>query len=288
MGTTTISVYGVDNFTAQMGNYFLGEYNEKKFATGDYVIAFALPDNGEESIHYEIGDEITIADKTYELMAIMEPKETIKGMVHSPNNKLEIDYAISSLEFENTFPDVMASSLFIDTIDHESNNSVYESLEAKYPNMTIVTSLTYESRFKEQILAQVVMGYTLGVVMALIGILNFTNAILIAIVSRRREFAMLESVGMTKRQLKKMLVFEGLNYASLSLLMAIVLSVITGFLFIQEIVSTSWTAAFNFSLLPFLIIIPILIILSVLIPLQSFNNTQRKSLVERLRETSFN
>jgi predicted lysophospholipase L1 biosynthesis ABC-type transport system permease subunit len=43
-------------------------------------------------------------------------------------------------------------------------------------------------------------------------ILNFINAILTSILTRRKEFAMLQSIGMTRKQLCRMLMYEDLYY----------------------------------------------------------------------------
>ncbi|MGI6154034.1 MAG: FtsX-like permease family protein, partial [Christensenellaceae bacterium] len=131
----------------------------------------------------------------------------------------------------------------------------------------------------------VIMGYTLGFIMAMVGILNFVNSMLTAIIARKREFAMLESVGMTKEQLKKMLVFEGVDYVGIILVISLVLSAFVAATVIQEAVASSWAAAYSFSLAPFAVIIPVMILLAIFIPLVCFKNTQKKSLVERLRET---
>ena len=50
------------------------------------------------------------------------------------------------------------------------------------------------------------LGGALCAIVGVVGILNFFNAILTGILVRKREFAMLQAVGMTGRQLKKMLV----------------------------------------------------------------------------------
>ena len=47
-------------------------------------------------------------------------------------------------------------------------------------------------------------GGGLSGVIAVVGTLNFLNAILTGMIARRREFAVLQSVGMTRRQLKRM------------------------------------------------------------------------------------
>ena len=44
-------------------------------------------------------------------------------------------------------------------------------------------------------------------------------------IARRREFAVLQSVGMTRRQLKRMLVYEGLLYTFAAIVISLILVV---------------------------------------------------------------
>ena len=55
------------------------------------------------------------------------------------------------------------------------------------------------TRFKNMFL---ICGGVLCATIGLVGILNFFNAIMTGILSEKREFAVLQSVGMTKRQSK--------------------------------------------------------------------------------------
>ena len=50
----------------------------------------------------------------------------------------------------------------------------------------------------------ILVGGTLSIVIGLIGILNFINSVLTNVVTRRKEFAMMEAIGMTKKQLLRM------------------------------------------------------------------------------------
>jgi putative ABC transport system permease protein len=284
-GETTVSVYGMDVSAAQTGNYYLGGFDKDRFESGGYAIALGLAGNGEGSVHYEVGDKITIKGKTYELMGMMEPPDSVSGNFHSAQNELEIDYVINTTSFRESFPGIPAMSAFIDTGDPRNTADTVLALRQEYPAMQVATRLTYGARFQSQVLAQVIMGYTLGLIMALIGILNFVNSMLTAIISRKREFAILESVGMTKRQLKQMLVYEGVSYAAISLAASIILASLVASTAIQEVVSGSWAASYSFSLLPFGIIAPVMVLLAIMIPLACFKGTHKKTLVERLRET---
>ena len=58
----------------------------------------------------------------------------------------------------------------------------------------------------------VILGGLLCAIIGIVGILNFFNAMMTAILARSREFAVLQSVGMTGRQLETMLLWEGLLY----------------------------------------------------------------------------
>ena len=62
----------------------------------------------------------------------------------------------------------------------------------------------------------IIVGTGLCGMIGLIGILNFFNVTLTGIAARKREFAMLQSIGMTNDQLLKTLVCEGISYIAIS------------------------------------------------------------------------
>lgn len=130
------------------------------------------------------------------------------------------------------------------------------------------------------------LGGVLSFIMVLVGILNFFNAILTGIISRKREFAVLQSVGMTGRQLKRMLVYEGLFYALGAAAAALALSVAFGPLLGGVMGSMFWFFTYRFTVTPILIAIPIFALLGALIPLAVYRVVSRLTIVERLRETN--
>lgn len=105
-----------------------------------------------------------------------------------------------------------------------------------------------------------------------------------AIITRKREFAMIQSIGMTKRQLRKMLMFEGLYYAGMTLLASYVLGSLTVGVIVRALVAGGYST-FHFTLLPLVICTPILIVFAIVIPYICFKNLEKQSIVERLRAT---
>ncbi len=129
----------------------------------------------------------------------------------------------------------------------------------------------------------IIIGSVLSFIVGLVGILNFVNAILTGILTRKREFAMLQSIGMTGRQLKTMLVWEGLFYALGAVLFALILSVLAGPL-TAEALKVFWFFTYKPDFTAILIVAPIFIILGSVMPLLVYRNVSKLTIVERLRE----
>ncbi len=137
-------------------------------------------------------------------------------------------------------------------------------------------------QYEAETRSSAVMGNAVSIVIALVGVLNFINSMVTAIVARRREFAMIQSVGMTKKQLCRMLVYEGLFYALLTLAASYVISSLSVGILIRAMVSGGFST-FRFTLLPLVICTPLLLLFAVLIPYLCFRNLEKQSIVERLR-----
>ena len=128
------------------------------------------------------------------------------------------------------------------------------------------------------------LGGLLCAIIGLIGILNFINAIMTGILSRRREFAVLQAVGMTNKQLKTMLIYEGLFYALGSSGAALILSILMNPLIGKMLESMFWFFSANFTIIPVLLVIPIFALFGWLIPSILYGQATKQSVVERLRE----
>lgn len=77
------------------------------------------------------------------------------------------------------------------------------------PRYSIESKSFYLAEFESFRSMFLAIGGLLSFVVGLVAILNFINAILTVILTRRWELAMLQSIGMTGKQLKTMLVQRG-------------------------------------------------------------------------------
>lgn len=128
------------------------------------------------------------------------------------------------------------------------------------------------------------MGGALSLIIGLVGVLNFVNAVLTGILTRKRELAVLQSVGLTGKQLKTMLVYEGLYYTVLALLVSLVMTVCLGPLVGNAVGDIFWFFTYRLTVVPILVILPVFLVLGALVPLWTYRSVARRTIVERLRE----
>ena len=128
-------------------------------------------------------------------------------------------------------------------------------------------------------------GTSLAGVIAFIGILNFINAVFTGIISRKQEFAMLQSIGMTAGQLKKVIICEGVSYVLSAGIISFGAGSLLAYAVLSALNNVIMFFEYRFQILPFLIMLPILLGVAAATPIVSFWKIQKESVVERLRTT---
>lgn len=161
--------------------------------------------------------------------------------------------------------------------------AITEGVNSMDKSLTFTSKTTLTKHYKEQTRANTILGFSISIIIAFVGILNFINSMVTAIVSRQKEFALIQSIGMTKRQLRSMLIDEGLMFAGSTLIASYVLGTLAVAMGVRAMVSGDWTATYHFTLLPLIICTPVLIIFAILIPYICFKNLEKQRIVERLR-----
>lgn len=172
----------------------------------------------------------------------------------------------------------------------EDTNDQMEAFLSDYtnnvnPQFDYESKATYLAEFESFRSMFLLLGGALSFIVGLVGVLNFFNAILTGIITRKREFAMLQSVGMTGKQLKTMLVYEGLFYALGAGLLSLLLALILSPLMRITMSNMFWFFTYRFTIMPILLLLPVFVLLGVLVPLIIYRFAAKATIVERLRET---
>ena len=152
------------------------------------------------------------------------------------------------------------------------------------PDLDYESKATYAGEFESMRAMFLLLGGALSFIVGLVGILNFFNAVLTGIIARQRELAVLQSIGMTGRQLRTMLIWEGLLYALGAAGLALLLTLILGPVAFRAIEGLFWFFTYRLTLTPFLLVIPLFALLGAGIPVLTGRAEARHTIVERLRE----
>ena len=130
--------------------------------------------------------------------------------------------------------------------------------------------------------SRIVMG-ALCTLFLMMGIANYFNVTMTSLAMRRRELAVLESLGLTRRQLRKMLLLEGIFTA---LLVTLGVLTVGSFLLWAEGILIKQRLAyfvFQYPALPLALCLILLFFLCGALPLSMYRKTEKQPVVERLK-----
>ena len=125
-----------------------------------------------------------------------------------------------------------------------------------------------------------VLGNSVAAIMALLAALNYFNMMAASVQNRSREFATLESIGMTSKQIRKMLVLEGSGYAVVSIIISTILGLLLGYAVFEgmNIYRIDFFVPWRSNILLFAGIF----ILCMSVPVILYWRTQKDSIIERI------
>lgn len=266
-----------------------GTFDKDKFATGKYILAEG-PGTEEKGVTmptYSVGEKVEIQGETFEVMAVTAPLVSVTEGASEKGNKngYSMKFLLPADVFSGLWPDSTVRKFYVN-VDTEKVLEAEEQVQAylrETGNSSNLTSKnTIAQQYEKETRSSAVMGNAISIIIAIVGILNFINSMVTSVVSRRKEFAMIQSVGMGKKQLRKMLVLEGLYYAGLTLTASYLFSSLVVGIVIRGMTQGGMTS-FHFTLFPLVICTPLLVAFAVAVPYFCFRNLEKQSLVERLR-----
>lgn len=294
-GEMSAVIFGMDGIpleaVTQEAYIMEGAFDAEAFASGNYVLAVG-PAIEQDEVYPSlpapsVGSTIELEGKSYEVMAVVYPLMPIDdgaSEMGAPAS-MEIHFILPTEAFQAQWPENTLRRLFVNVDDGHVDKMqewIETYMEHEDSSLPVASRKTMAEQYERETRSSAVMGNAISIIIALVGVLNFINSMVTAIVSRRREFAMIQSVGMTKRQLCRMLVYEGLYYAGITLAASYLISAVAVGVGIRAMVEGGFTT-FHFTLLPLMICTPILLIFAILIPYLCFKNLEKQSIVERLR-----
>lgn len=261
--------------TFKNGDYVIVDYGDKYaehpvsyYQTGD---AFQMDYTNGQSKEYEVIGEALMpysldypySDLIY--ITVLVPEEEY---IAQTGNKSAMYAAIDAKKGE----------------DKQIKEYIDENILRENDMINVFSVLDMQESFQRFVSKYYMIGGFLVVILAFIGIMNFFNTTATSVISRKKELALLEVVGMKKKQISKMLVAEGCIYLGGAFVIAIALVVFGA----EKILSNTLGMAFFFrmrlTIMPCVLMIPILIGIAYVIPKYQFEKMSRESVVDRIRK----
>lgn len=311
-------LFGMEDYSLGKLTVLEGDISKLNDADGRYIAAVYAEDdygNAQMNSHWaRMGDKITIRyveeweyydAETGEV--ISEPSEWSGWYRHAKVYR-DVEYEVAALvtvphaisyRYYGSDEFVLGADSFIEDTGasdvmlyaYDTTDEANADMESFLQNLTenIQTQYDYESKqtyaesFNSFRNMFAILGGVLCFIIGLVGVLNFLNAVLTGILARRREFAVLQAIGMTGKQLKTMLMWEGLFYTLGATVASAFLCTVGGPLLSGVMESMFWFFSYRFTILPVLAVAPVFAVLGIVLPLVAYRFVARRPMVERLR-----
>lgn len=287
-GSFSTHIYGMDEFPLSHLKLVDGKIDTEKLATGKYVLEGVWVDSrghmDRDSVNHSIGDKVELNDngnvqEVTVLGHVIANEANTYDWVGScfflPGNVYK-EITGNTYAMSYVFDVMKAKEIDMEHFLKQYTNSVEPTMsyKSKYTTLAGVTDI------KNTIVS---IGGTIAFIIGIIGVLNFINTISTSILIRRRELAILQSIGMTRKQLVAMLCLEGCYYATFTAVISTLLSVGSSLLIVRPLCNQIWFLNFQFNFWSLAIILPLLFVLSSLVPYVIYCFIGRQSVIERLK-----
>lgn len=258
-----------------------GKIDIDKFNKGGYIII-----NGHENSKIKVGDKINLkyltgrlvedgyTENEFEVMAILEGAKNFNMSLFLNEN-----------DFKQVEEKDYIQRIIINTDKKQNNKAgeevskINEEYNNPYTQVYSKTSLIEEAKTLQMSIS--VIGMCAVFIIGAIGTLNFINTMITNILVRKKEFAMMEAVGMTKKQLKKMLLLEGLYYALIITISNLTLGSIASVIGFN--VMKLRYSVYTYPIGAMILCTIAVFLISAIVPVVVYNILTKESIVERIR-----
>nr|WP_317426963.1 ABC transporter permease [uncultured Blautia sp.] len=131
---------------------------------------------------------------------------------------------VSEAGMERLTKEPIISAIGVDIKDLNDLERIDSELQAINSTLTtsewqLLSAVNQKELFNQTFYSMNLLGNGAAVLLIVIGLVNFVNVMLTGVVARKNEFAIMESIGTTKKQIRRILTLEGGIYALISTLL---------------------------------------------------------------------
>lgn len=233
---------------------------------------------------YEIGDTISFQ------LGGKQGEISYQGELQGAFGAINADWGITEDTYKNLgFSDAEENigTIWVDCKKSDCKNveaALKELLENK--DHYELSSFAGEVESLDSMMSMMkIMGYSFLLLIGMITFMNMANTMILNVITRKRELGVLQAVGMTNKQLNKMLRNEGLLFTMGSVVISLAVGIPAGyglFLYGKKAGLTGFDV-YHFPGVEILIMICILAVLQIGLSFMLSRNVKKESLIDRIR-----
>lgn len=258
-------------------NLIDGKINLERLQTGDEIVITHVDTAKEMGV--KAGDKIrlTLYDGDKKIKKEFKVQAIAMGV---PSFGIGKDFIDRTLKYDST------SSLGIYT-EEGKYQEIKDSIKKIAKNNGFLETDFIDSRIesnKAVISFIKIMGYTLTGIIGVIGFMNLVNTMITSIVTRKKELGMLQAIGLTNKQLVKMLNSEAMYYTSGMMIGSILFGGILGYIAVIFLKKTGLSyATYSLPIVPTLLMIVCILIAQFITTYLIGRSFNKESLIDRVR-----
>lgn len=239
---------------------------------------------------FSIGDSVKMS--IFNGVEEVEKEYRIAGFINSKYGKLNPVsgwFLMPEDLLHQIANDIDLTTELIISTDSDKQQVIESSLRDSIDDKPLLTLDTLRERQEiDEGSFTLIFGMILGLSLFIIGfsMINLVNTLITNVVTKKQEFAMLQSIGMTNKQLTKMIQVEGLILSFGNLLITLIFGTPLSYLliYILRYVDADYMH-FHFPIWYFLGYVFLILIVPILVSTLTLHNVKKQTLVERLRIT---
>lgn len=217
---------------------------------------------------------------------------SIGGVVCLPAQQDETAFSYSVLEIlvsNSVLQQYVKSPQLVSfgmNVESDYEEQLYHTLKDFSADHNISMTSRYEGRqsMQDAKTMMLVLGGGISFILGFIGAFNFINVMSVGVMARSHEFSTLESIGMSKKQLRSMLRYEGAGYASLTLFFAVTLGNLIGYGIFRLFKSIVEYASFSYPIIPVATVYFVVLLVCLITPEVAYRSISKNTLAHRLRQ----
>jgi putative ABC transport system permease protein len=223
VGADKVAVSGVDTATIAKGFRF-------DWKKGDDAVASSLGRDGAivlddfaKDKKLSIGDRFNVQSRSGKHISLVV-RGTVKSSFFNPLGMGEL--TVSDATFKSAFTSRKPRMTLVSgSADAKAG---LEKALAAYPDVKVKTAKQFGDDAAKEIDSMLAIFYVLLALAIIVSLFGIVNTLVLSVMERTRELGMLRAVGMSKRQMRRMVRHEGIITAQIGSVLGIVVGLILG------------------------------------------------------------